>query len=132
VLERLLEVLTRMDTRLQGIESTIAVPKREENSAQGHEDKPRNSSNNRVALHQREGHVSAAFANMIICQPQAARSLGSSFALSTHNATNSAKITAQRKIPKLGVLCLRLKFPISKSQRNKLHVRVVQGGVPRG
>ena len=91
VLERLLEVLNRIDTRLQGIESTIAVPKREENGVQGHEDKSRNPSDKRVALDQREGHVSAALGNVIIRQPQVARSLGSSFALSTLNATNSAK-----------------------------------------
>jgi hypothetical protein len=89
--ERLLQVLNRIDTRLQGIESTIAAPKREENRAQGDEDKSRNPLDKRVALDQREGHVSAALGNVIIRQPQVARSLGSSFALSTLNATNSAK-----------------------------------------
>jgi hypothetical protein len=48
--ERLLQVLNRIDTRLQGIESTIAAPKREENRAQGDEDKSRNPLDKRVAL----------------------------------------------------------------------------------
>jgi hypothetical protein len=100
VLERLLEVLNRIDTRLQGIESTIAILKREENSPQRHKDEYR--SDKRVALDQREGPVSAAHGNVIIRQPQAARSLGSSFALSTLNATNSAKSPGQGENTKKG------------------------------
>jgi len=116
VLERLLEVLNRIDTRLQGIESTIAVPKREENGVQGHEDKSRNPSDKRVALDQREGHVSGALGNEIIVQPQAARSLGSSFALSTLNATNSAKSPGQEENTEKGspmptTEILKLKIP---------------------
>jgi hypothetical protein len=32
------------------------------------------------------------------------------------------RVWDKRKTPKRGVLCLQLKFPISKSQREKLHV----------
>jgi hypothetical protein len=91
VLEILLEVLNRIATRFQGIESSISAPKREEDGSQGRKD------GSRSPLDHREGHVGTDPGNMISDQPHIPKSPRSSFASSALNANNSTKSRAPEK-----------------------------------